>query len=73
MSSDWVLFRVRVKSSEDPSSTDEFDHNTLDHLPSSPLCPMHYKHMSGGTGHCVMHGRNKKRDESLERLPLIRM
>ena len=64
-SSDSVWFRVRVEDSEDPSSRDEFDQNIPDHLPSSPLCPRHYKHPSGGTGDCMMHRRNKKKDVSV--------
>ena len=30
-----------------------------EHLPSSPLCPMHPKHKSGGKGICPFHGRKK--------------
>ena len=63
-SSDSVWFRVTVEGSEDLSPTDEFDQNTPDHLPTSPLCPMHHKHTSGGTGDCMMHRGNGKRDMS---------
>ena len=63
-SSDPAWFRVRVEGSEDPSSSDEFDQKIPDHLPSSPLCPRHHKHSSGGTGDCMMHGRNRKKDTS---------
>ena len=63
-SPDSAWFRVRVEGSGDPSSRDEFDYNILDHLPSSPLCPMHHKHPSGGAGDCMMHGRNRKKDIS---------
>ena len=63
-SSDAVLFRIRVEGTEDPSSRDEFDQNIPDHLPSSPLCPRHYKHPSGGIGDCMMHRRNRKEDMS---------
>ena len=59
-----VWFRVRVEGSEDPSSDDELGQNIPDHLPSSPLCPRHHKHLSGGTGDCVMHGRYRKEDMS---------
>lgn len=34
------------------------DLNVPEHLPSSPLCPTHWKHESGGKGFCWMHGRN---------------
>lgn len=34
------------------------DMNVPEHLPSSPLCPRHEKHKSGGKGVCWMHGRN---------------
>ena len=34
------------------------DVNIPDHLPSSPMCPKHPKHKSGGKGTCVYHGRN---------------
>ena len=63
-SSNPAWFRVRVEGSEDPSSDDELGQNIPDHLPSSPLCPRHHKHLSGGTGDCVMHGRNRKEDMS---------
>ena len=59
-----VWFRLRVEGIEDPSSRDEFDQNIPDHLPSSPLCPRHHKHPSGGTEDCIMHGRNRKEDMS---------
>ena len=62
--SDSVWFRVRVEGSEDLSSTDMVDQNTPDHLPSSPLCPRHSKHTSGGMGDCIMHRSSKKRDVS---------
>ena len=62
VSSDPAWFRVRVEGSEDPSSKDNFDQNIPDHLPLSPLCPRHYKYTSGGTGDCIMHERNRKKD-----------
>jgi hypothetical protein len=34
------------------------DMNVPEHLPSSPFCPRHWKHKSGGKGICWMHGRN---------------
>lgn len=34
------------------------DMNVPEHLPSSPLCPRHWKHNSGGKGVCWMHGGN---------------
>jgi len=34
-----------------------------DHFPSSPLCPMHPKHKSGGRGICPLHGREKSEDQ----------
>ncbi|KAI4135543.1 MAG: hypothetical protein LQ347_000577 [Umbilicaria vellea] len=36
---------------------DEFQLDIPDHLPNSPLCPLHPKNKSGGTGICVYHGR----------------
>ena len=63
-SSDSVWFRVRVEGSEDLSSRDELDQNIPDHLPWSPLCPRHHKHISGGMGDCMMHGRHGKEDMS---------
>jgi hypothetical protein len=35
------------------------DLNVPEHLPSSPLCPRHRKHKSGGRGVCWMHGKNQ--------------
>lgn len=36
------------------------DVNVPEHLPSSPLCPRHWKHRSGGMAVCWMHGRNRE-------------
>lgn len=36
---------------------DEFQLDIPDHLPNSPLCPLHPKNKSRGTGICVYHGR----------------
>ena len=68
--SDPVWFRVRVEGSEEPEPGEGFDPNVPDHLPSSPLCPRHPKHPSGGTGNCFMHGRNRTVSEILEDLEL---
>lgn len=37
----------------------QFELNTPEHFPSSPLCPKHPKHASGGSGVCVYHGRRR--------------
>ena len=55
---DPAWFRVKVGEEED-SSGGEVDYDIPDHLPSSPLCPRHPKHKSGGKGTCPMHGKNK--------------
>ncbi|KAI7770872.1 hypothetical protein LZL87_004659 [Fusarium oxysporum] len=36
-----------------------FEFQLPEHLPSSPMCPTNDKHVSGGTGVCVYHGRRK--------------
>ncbi|KAF4335947.1 hypothetical protein FBEOM_10216 [Fusarium beomiforme] len=36
-----------------------FQFQLPEHLPSSPMCPTNEKHISGGTGVCVYHGRRK--------------
>ncbi|KAF4450895.1 hypothetical protein F53441_6034 [Fusarium austroafricanum] len=36
-----------------------FEFQLPEHLPSSPMCPANKKHVSGGTGVCVYHGRRK--------------
>ncbi|KAK4499202.1 hypothetical protein PRZ48_009715 [Zasmidium cellare] len=38
------------------------EHDVPDHLPNSPLCPLHHKHKSGGKAICPLHGRYKKRE-----------
>lgn len=43
---------------EEEREDQELDYDIPDHLPSSPLCPKHPKHKSGGKGVCVTHGRN---------------
>lgn len=52
-------FRVKVALDETEDQRDSFELNVPEHLPSSPLCPRHPKHKSGGKGICVYHGRNK--------------
>lgn len=50
---------------EDDEEDDEtvlgFEQDVPDHLPSSPLCPLHPKHKSGGKAICPMHRKYKKR------------
>lgn len=52
---------------EDDDDDDEvvlgFENDVPDHLPSSPLCPLHPKHKSGGKAICLMHGRYKKKKD----------
>ena len=43
-------------SGADDKGTNEW--SVPEHLPSSPLCPRHPKHKSGGTGICPYHGSN---------------
>lgn len=57
MDVDW--FRVAVAIDEEKHEKEPFELNVPEHLPSSPLCPKHPKHKSGGKGVCVYHGRNK--------------
>ncbi|KXT07611.1 hypothetical protein AC578_10162 [Pseudocercospora eumusae] len=38
-----------------------FENDVPDHLPNSPLCPLHPKHKSRGKAICPLHGRYKKR------------
>ncbi|KAI4602998.1 accessory factor associated with RNA polymerase II [Pestalotiopsis sp. 9143b] len=40
-------------------NTKDFEFDTPEHLPTSPMCPANKKHKSGGTGLCVFHGRRK--------------
>lgn len=51
---------------EDNEEDDEvvlgFEHNVPDHFPTSPLCPLHPKHKSGGKAICPMHGRYRRND-----------
>lgn len=36
-----------------------FEFQLPEHLPNSPMCPANERHVSGGTGVCVYHGRRK--------------
>ncbi|KAI4125371.1 MAG: hypothetical protein LQ338_004294 [Usnochroma carphineum] len=54
---DW--FRAKVAVDEANYERAIFELNVPEHLPSSPLCPRHPKHRSGGKGVCVYHGRNR--------------
>lgn len=59
---DW--YAIKLKADEARDNALSFELNVPEHLPSSPLCPKHPKHKSGGKGICVYHGRN--RDEADE-------
>ncbi|KAL8965941.1 MAG: hypothetical protein Q9183_003607 [Haloplaca sp. 2 TL-2023] len=63
---DMEWFRVRVGDDEAEEERDRFELNVPEHLPSSPLCPRHPKHKSGGKGVCVYHGRNKTGPEDVD-------
>ncbi len=52
-------FRVNVGIEQAQEERGMFELNVPEHLPSSPLCPRHPKHKSGGKGVCVYHGRNR--------------
>lgn len=55
--SDW--YRVKTNAIEAEAMTrEQLAASVPEHLPNSPLCPRHPKHMSGGTGECPYHGRN---------------
>ncbi|OMP87201.1 hypothetical protein BK809_0007287 [Diplodia seriata] len=63
---DWIrerLDRILAESSRSESDVDRlnstFAWDVPEHLPDSPLCPLHPKHRSGGKGICVYHGRRK--------------
>jgi hypothetical protein len=40
----------------------DFEMEIPEHLPNSPLCPMHPKHKSGGMGLCMYHGRKRSHE-----------
>lgn len=61
---DW--YRIRMDKvncgGDEPKDIEDlrmFEWDLPEHLPSSPLCPLHPKHPSKGNGVCVYHGRNK--------------
>ena len=55
--SDW--YRVKMDAIEAEAMTrEELAVSVPEHFPNSPLCPLHPKHKSGGTGECPYHGRN---------------
>ncbi|KAF2836116.1 hypothetical protein M501DRAFT_997353 [Patellaria atrata CBS 101060] len=61
---DWFRMRVDEGDGDDEDHIDEdviqqFEWDTPDHLPNSPLCPLNPKHPSRGKGICVYHGRRK--------------
>ncbi|SMR53122.1 unnamed protein product [Zymoseptoria tritici ST99CH_1E4] len=49
-----------------------FEQDVPDHLPSSPLCPLHPKHKSGGKAICPQHGRYKRDKTRVAVRPLAR-
>jgi hypothetical protein len=72
-----TYFRVRVPSDSpsEQSSFDaaeaaeraKFDWLVPEHLPNSPLCPLHPKYRGVSKGMCFHHGRAKKKRRSLAR------
>ncbi|KAK7750493.1 hypothetical protein SLS62_007572 [Diatrype stigma] len=56
---DWREVPVAVDSYEG-MAPGAFAFDLPEHLPSSPMCPANKKHVSGGTGVCVYHGRRKR-------------
>ncbi|EME79225.1 uncharacterized protein MYCFIDRAFT_199055 [Pseudocercospora fijiensis CIRAD86] len=76
--------RSFISDTLDEESDDETDNDIVlgfetdvpDHLPDSPLCPLHPKHKSGGKAICPLHGRSvmkkKKRNvKSLNRVEIV--
>ena len=55
---EWCRRKLDAVDSK-PISREEFAASVPDHLPTSPLCPRHPKHKSGGTGNYPYHGKNK--------------
>lgn len=58
------VFRQRFDNAGDEDEDDEdliseFALDVPDHLPSSPLCPLHPKHKGGPKPICPLHGRGK--------------
>ncbi|RDI77239.1 hypothetical protein Vi05172_g12795 [Venturia inaequalis] len=72
-SQDWYRIRMDQIMGEDDGDDEAKDIEDLrmfewdlpEHLPSSPLCPLHPKNSSKGKGVCVYHGRKKRRDGTL--------
>ena len=58
---DWSSARLQAVEARNHAM--DFELNVPEHLPSSPLCPKHPKHKSGGKGICVYHGRNRDEGE----------
>lgn len=55
--SDW--YRVKMNAIDVEALTrEQLAASVPEHFPTSPLCPRHPKHRSGGTGECPYHGRN---------------
>lgn len=60
---DWYRVRLdRIMDEDEPRDLGErklFDWDIPDHLPSSPLCPLHTKYRGHGKRVCVYHGRRE--------------
>ncbi|KAF9637043.1 hypothetical protein BFW01_g7939 [Lasiodiplodia theobromae] len=64
---DWFRAQLSHIMAEEPPKTNSdvdrqnpsFAWDVPEHLPGSPLCPLHPKHKGGGKGICVYHGRKK--------------
>ncbi|PNS16300.1 hypothetical protein CAC42_6407 [Sphaceloma murrayae] len=58
---DFFRMRIDQQSSSPTEETRKFAFGIPDHLPSSPLCPLHPKHHGGSKLICPMHGRAKNK------------
>ena len=57
-------FQARMKSDSDANcATKKFEWDIPEHLPNSPLCPLHPSYAGGAKGICIYHGRKKTLNE----------
>ncbi|KAK1497154.1 hypothetical protein CCUS01_13193 [Colletotrichum cuscutae] len=57
---EWWEAKQRIQPKRRLTGPRNFEFDLPEHLPSSPMCPANPKHVSGGTGVCVYHGRGRK-------------
>lgn len=62
---DRIWFKWKARSESGAEGSPAVEQDIPEHLPNSPLCPMHPKHSQKGKGFCPVHGRRTPSPDEL--------